>query len=408
MAVIIVGAGPAGLAVSNCLSHHGISSIILERDDCCSSLWKKRSYDRLHLHLGKEFCYLPYMPHPSSTPRFMSKDVFIDYVNLYVDRFGIRPRYGRSVVSATYDEGSGEWKVEAENVVTREMEVYVSRFLVVATGENGKAVVPKIDGLESFEGKTVHSSEYKCGKEYRGEDVLVVGCGNSGMEIACDLSNYGAHVSIVIRRPFHVLNKEIVYAGMLLAKHAPRSIVDKVMLQLKWLRYGDLSKYGIHAPKQGPFAIKFGGGRTPVIDVGTIRKIKSGNIKVCPGVSKIKGNTVLFDNGTQKNFDAIVFATGYQSTTNAWLKDHAYLMNEDGMPKTAPPNHWKGENGIYCAGFSKNGLFGISKDALAIAADISATLNVTNANLHSSLRGTSRKKDRQPSMLLSRCIRRNT
>lgn len=202
--VVIVGAGPAGLAVSNCLSHLGISNVILEREDCCASLWKKRAYNRLRLHLGKKFCSLPYMPHPSSTPRFMSKDMFIDYVDLYVKRFGIRPRHGRSVVSATYDEESRKWTVVAKNAEETEMETYVSRFLVVATGENGEGVIPKIDGLESFEGKTVHSSEYKCGREFEGNEVLVVGCGNSGMEIAYDLLNYGANVSIVVRQPVYI------------------------------------------------------------------------------------------------------------------------------------------------------------------------------------------------------------
>ncbi|KAF8014156.1 hypothetical protein BT93_H0102 [Corymbia citriodora subsp. variegata] len=373
--VLIVGAGPSGLAVSNCLSHLSIPNIVLEREDCSASLWRKRSYDRLTLHLAKEFSSLPCMPHASSSSTFMPRKCFIEYIDSYISKFGIEPIYSRSVESGLYVENEKKWRVEARNTLTQEKEVYVAQFLVVATGENSKGFIPELPGLDGFKGKIIHSSEYKSGKDYENKNVLVVGCGNSGMEISYDLSNFGAHTSIVIRNPFHVLTREMVYIGMLLCKYVPMTIADSVVTFLGKLWYGDLTSFGIHRPAKGPFHLKLASGKTPVIDIGTIKKIESGDIKVLPKIVRINGNNVVFENSVVKRFDEIIFATGYKSTANYWLKDYKYIMNKDGMPKRPYPHHWKGENGIYCVGFSKQGLAGITRDSVAIANDIDEVLH---------------------------------
>jgi indole-3-pyruvate monooxygenase len=170
--VLIVGAGPSGLAMAGCLTQHSISYVILEREDCYASLWKKRTYDRLGLHLAKEFCFLPHRTLPPDAPTFMPKDYFLRYVDGYVSEFKINPRYHRSVQSAFFDEVGKKWRIEAKNTLEGSMEVY-----------------------------SLHSNHYKSGSKYKSKDVLVVGCGNSGMEIAYDLLDHGARTSIVIRSP---------------------------------------------------------------------------------------------------------------------------------------------------------------------------------------------------------------
>lgn len=204
--VVIVGAGPSGLAISACLTQHSISHIILEKEHCNASLWRKNAYDRLNLHLASEFCYLPHMPHPPTTPTYLSKAQFLQYIDNYVEHFNINPRYCRVVESASYDEAKNKWSVEAKN--TQEggaLEVYGANFLVIATGENSEGYVPDLPGLENFEGEILHSKQYKKGSKYESKEVLVVGCGNSGMEIAYDLYNWGANPSIVIRSPVYFI-----------------------------------------------------------------------------------------------------------------------------------------------------------------------------------------------------------
>nr|DAD39881.1 TPA_asm: hypothetical protein HUJ06_014204 [Nelumbo nucifera] len=352
--VVIIGAGPSGLATSVCLNNLSIPNVILEREDCHSSLWKKRSYDCLKLHLGKEFSFLPYMPHPSTTPTFMTKNSFIQYMDEYVSHFNLCPRYCRTVESAFYDKASGQWNVVAKNKVSNEDEVYLAMFLVVATGENSQGYIPDF----------IHSSQYKSGREYVGKDVLVVGSGNSGMEIAFNLAYFGAkniHSCSESGMIVHVLSREMVYLGMNLLKFLPMFF------------YGDLSRYGIVRPKKGPFHLKQTTGRSPVLDVGTMDLIVNKDIKVFPRISRIEGTNVTFENDKVWKFDDIIFATGFKTTIKDWLEVDGDLLNDNGMPKTPFPNQWKErkeEWSLLCWGFSSRGLAGVSMDAENIAEDI--------------------------------------
>ncbi|CAL5043439.1 unnamed protein product [Urochloa decumbens] len=372
--VLIIGAGPAGLAMAACLRQHSIPYLVIEREDCIASLWRCRTYDRVKLHLAKEFCTLPHMPYPDGTPTYVPKKEFVEYLDAYAERFGIEPRYSVSVESAEYDEGARRWVVDARHMAAGTEIQFTARFLVVATGENAVGVVPEIPGIESFPRETVHSSTYRSGGGYAGKRVLVVGCGNSGMEIAYDLASHGAATSIVVRSPVHIMTKGLIRLGMTLVQHVPVTIVDFLIVTIANFTFGDLSRHVIVRPKNGPLLLKAKTGRSSVIDVGTAGLIKKGIIKVFGEISNINGNKVEFEGEKECYFDAIVFATGYKTTVNSWLKDENCIMNSDGLPKKCYPNHWKGENGLYCAGFASRGLAGISMDAKNIVDDIVSTI----------------------------------
>jgi indole-3-pyruvate monooxygenase len=205
---VIVGAGPAGLAVAACLAVKGVKYLLLERYDCIGSLWRHRTYHRLKLHLPKRFCELPLMPFPESYPEYPTREQFLDYLDDYAMAFNIHPMCRQNVVSAEYD---GEfWTVRTKEVIAAAIDdeeavlssntrVYRSRWLVVATGENAEPVVPEIEGIDTFKGQVMHSSDYRSGEGYEGKHVLVVGCGNSGMEVSLDLANYNVQTSMVVR-----------------------------------------------------------------------------------------------------------------------------------------------------------------------------------------------------------------
>lgn len=195
---VIVGAGPSGLAAAACLKERGVPSIILERSNCVASLWRLKTYDRLTLHLPKQFCELPLMRFPPDSPTYPTKQQFIDYLESYAKRFDISPRFSEAVAQAEYDATLGFWRVKTVGGKGEEKE-YMCRWLVVATGENAEAVVPEIEGSEEFGGVLKHTSFYKSGEEFKGKRVLVVGCGNSGMEVCLDLCNHNARPSLVVR-----------------------------------------------------------------------------------------------------------------------------------------------------------------------------------------------------------------
>ncbi|CAJ1879825.1 unnamed protein product [Sphenostylis stenocarpa] len=371
--VIIVGAGPSGLSAAACFTKHSIPYIILEREDCFASLWKKYSYDRLHLHLRKQFCQLPHKPFPPSFPPYVPKNQFLQYLDDYVSHFAIAPLYRRTVELAQYDASSCRWRVEARNGDSGEVEEYCGRFLVVATGETSDPFVPEVEGLSSFPGKVIHSTGFASGKEFKDEHVLVVGSGNSGMEIALDLVNHGAKTSILVRSPVHFLSREMVSWGLFLQKYLSLSFVDSLMVILSTMFYGDVTKYGVRRPNEGPFYMKVKYGKYPVIDVGTYEKIKSGELKVLAAeIESVRGKDVLFKNGELHPFDSIVFCTGFKRSTNKWLKGDDYLLNDDGLPKPSYPIHWKGNNGLYCVGLSRRGFYGAGADAQNIANHISS------------------------------------
>ncbi|RZS12847.1 hypothetical protein BHM03_00044352 [Ensete ventricosum] len=409
---IIVGAGPSGLAVGACLREQGVPFVILERADCIASLWQKRTYDRLRLHLPKQFCQLPKLPFPEEFPEYPTRKQFIGYLESYAKQFDISPRFNQSVQSAKYDETSGLWRVTAvvagDDSGNRSAEVeYIGRWLVAATGENAEKVVPELEGLGEFGGDVKHVCDYKSGEVYRGKRVLVVGCGNSGMEVSLDLCDHDASPSMVVRDSVHVLPREVLgkstfELAVLLMKWLPLWLADRILVVLAWLVFGNVEKLGLKRPSTGPLELKNTQGRTPVLDIGAIGKIRSGEIKVVPGIKRfIPGKVELVD-GQLLDVDSVILATGYRSNVPRWLRVLLFLWNrflcffrllvpcgggklisggfnlqgsdfffsKDGLPKSPFPNGWKGSCGLYAAGFTRRGLSGAAADGVRIADDI--------------------------------------
>ncbi|KAI3513750.1 hypothetical protein L1887_11880 [Cichorium endivia] len=372
---VIVGAGPSGLAAAACLKNHGVPAMILEQANCIASLWQFKTYDRLRLHLPKQFCQLPHLPFPKDFPTYPTKEQFLSYLESYAKNFDLKPVFNATVVSAEYDSACRFWRVK-----TKATE-YVCQWLIVATGENAVEVVPRFEGMDEFNGPIVHTSSYKSGEGFVNKRVLVVGCGNSGMEVCLDLCNSNAFPSIVVRDSLHVLPQEMFGIStfglsMWLLKWLPVRMVDQLLLFVSRCILGDTSLLGLDRPKLGPLELKGISGKTPVLDVGTLAKIRSGDIKVYPGIKRLECNIVEFVDGRKENFDAIILATGYRSNVPTWLKDTNLFSQKDGFPKKKFVEGWKGERGLYAVGFTKRGLFGASIDASRVAKEISLHWNL--------------------------------
>ncbi|PUZ55611.1 hypothetical protein GQ55_5G226100 [Panicum hallii var. hallii] len=368
---IIVGAGPSGLAAAACLAARGVPATVLEMADSLASTWRHRTYDRLTLHLPKRFCELPLLPFPEGYPEYPSKDQFVAYMEGYAAAAGVAPRFGARVEEAAFDAAAGAWAVR----LAGGDELLLARWLVVATGENAVPRRPEFPGAGLFEGPVVHTCDYKSGEAFSGRKVLVVGCGNSGMEVSLDLCRHGAKPSLVVRNTVHVLPREMFGLStfgiaMALLRLFSVPAVDRILLAAARLALGDTGKLGLRRPKTGPMELKNLTGRTPVLDVGTLGHIKTGKIKVVGAVKEVTQRGVRFADGKEEQFDAIILATGYRSNVPSWLKDGGEVFTSQGMPKVPFPNGWRGKNGLYTVGFSQRGLLGASSDALNIARDI--------------------------------------
>ncbi|CAN6197621.1 unnamed protein product [Urochloa humidicola] len=372
---IVVGAGPAGLSVAACLRAKGVPSVILDRADCVASLWQRRTYDRLRLHLPRHFCELPGMPFPEHYPEYPTKRQFVDYLEAYAARAGVEPRFNQAVTSARYDAAAGLWRVLAEDAVSGDATEYIGRWLVVATGENAELIEPEFEGAKEFGGPISHVSEYKSGEAYRGKRVLVVGCGNSGMEVCLDLCDHNALPAMVVRdSKVHVLPREMFgvatfSVAVFLLRFLPLRLVDMILVLLARLFLGNLEKLGIRRPAGGPLELKNSRGRTPVLDIGALARIRSGDIEVVPGIKRFFHGGAELTDGRHVTADAVILATGYHSNVPQWLKGSDFFTQE-GYPRVPFPDGWKGESGLYSVGFTRRGLSGVSSDAVKVAHDI--------------------------------------
>jgi len=305
--VVVIGAGPAGLAVGACLRREGISFVILERADRISPAWH-RHYERLHLHTPKSSSALPYLPFPSNYPTYPSRQQIIDYLEDYSHKFNLTPRLGEEVKRA--EPVGDHWEVETSKGS------YRSQALIIATGLNMIPCTPEWPGLSSFAGKVLHSSQYSKGAEFKDQRVLVVGFGNSGGEIAIDLWERGAYLALSVRSPVNIIPRDLLGIPIAtvanLTRALPDSLVDILMRPILAVAIGDMRSYGLRPLGVGPATQIARTAHVPLIDVGTIHLIKQNHISVHPGITSFEGNSVEFEDNMKQDFDAVILATGYR------------------------------------------------------------------------------------------------
>lgn len=312
---IVIGAGPAGLAVAACLQRKGLSNVILERAACVAPSWHNH-YHRLHLHTDKGSSALPFLPMPKAYPRYPSREQVIDYFEGYAAHFGIQPHFYQEVVGAQHD--GEKWHIETKD------SRYQARFLVLATGYASVPNQVGFSGQDVFAGNILHSSEYTSAAPYRGQRVLVIGFGNSGGEIALDLLENGAYPGLSVRSPTNIIPREILSVPIVTLavplSYLPTKVADTLTRAVTSVRYGNLSKYGLKRPRYGPLEEIEQKSRIPVIDVGTVAQIKQGHIKVYPQVTSFCQKGVSFSDGKAAPFETVIMATGFKPDLPEFLQ----------------------------------------------------------------------------------------
>lgn len=342
--ILVIGAGPAGLAASACLRHEGVSHVVVEREAAVASAWR-RHYDRLHLHTTKTYSALPLTPWPRDVPRYPSREQTVQYLEAYAQQHQVKPRLGIQV-HAVRRAGEGFVVDTSEGTKT-------PRVVVMATGYNGRPTLPAFAGLDDFRGMTLHASRYRNPAAFQGKRTLVVGCGNSGAEIALDLAEHGVDVSMVVRGPVHVVPRDLFgrptqHTNVLLSR-LPLGLRDAIAVATVGRVVGDLSRWGIVRPAMGPNRMIEELGRIPMLDIGTIAMVKQGRIRVMPAVRSVRPDAVGFADGAEHPFEAIVLATGYSPGLDQLIEGFAAIADGRGRP------HRFGEEtdipGLYFVGF---------------------------------------------------------
>ncbi|GAB3545729.1 flavin-containing monooxygenase [Spirosoma fluminis] len=344
---IIIGAGPAGLAMAGQLAHRKLPFTVLEASDYIGVSWRNH-YDRLHLHTVKQYSALPHLPYPAEYPTYVSRLQVVEYLERYAGHFGIKPLFNQKVVSL--ERIGNTWRVQTET------DTFTADRVVVSTGYNRVPNKPELSGQRNFRGIIWHSHEYRNGAPFRNENVLVVGMGNTGAELALDLLEHGASPVISVRGPVNIIRRDMfgrpAQPTAIFLNRFPNWFYDFVAGLSQKLTVGDLSKYGLGKPAHPP-SYDTRRGKIPVIDLGTIDQIKAGAIAVVPAIEQVNARTVTFADGRELPFDAIVLATGYRPGLAPILGDQLsnQVLNERGYPK----HLWFSDpqlNGLYFLGFA--------------------------------------------------------
>jgi cation diffusion facilitator CzcD-associated flavoprotein CzcO len=369
--VVVIGAGPAGLACGAMLRRRGVQPVLLEQSEQVAATWR-RAYDRLHLHTVRWMSDLPGHPMPRRHGRWPSRDSFVSYLERYADVHALDVRHGRQVEAIR--RGDGGWEVAtADGPIA-------ARAVVVATGLNRKPFVPDWPGIESFEGELFHSSEYRNPRPYLGQSVLVVGSGNSGAEIATDLAEGGARVRLSMRTSPHVIPREMFgmpgqLSGMLV-RQLPRRLADAYSGAFERLAFGDLSKYGVSPPARGAYTQVVRDGVVPIVDVGFVDTLKAGGIEPVAGVTGFSDGEVQLEGGAPVRADAVIAATGYSSGL-AELVGSLGVLDERERPKSCGGRSPAGAEGLFFVGFTQpvtGNLFEIRSEAKQVAAAVTSLL----------------------------------
>ena len=204
-AVLIAGGGHAGLSIAARLTQLGVDTLIVDREERIGDNWRNR-YHALTLHNQVQVNHLPYMPFPPNWPVYIPKDKLARWFEAYVESMEINFWTGTELASAKYDDAAGRWTAQLnQKEGTRTLR---PRHIIMATGVSGIPRMPDIPSLKNFAGPVVHSSQYGDSTAWRGREVLVVGTGNSGHDIAQDLYSNGARVTLVQRSPTSVFSIE--------------------------------------------------------------------------------------------------------------------------------------------------------------------------------------------------------
>ncbi len=305
----------------------GLGVTVLEKADSVGAVWR-RHYDRLHLHTDRNHSGLPRMPMPGDYPVYPSRAQVVDYLDSYAARFGIDPVFNTEVTSIRRD-GAG-WLAETSRGA------FSAPVVVVATGIADAPYRPSWPGIETFRGPIVHSSDYRNPDAFTGKRVLVVGFGNSGGEIALDLAEARVDVAIAVRSPVQIIPRDLlglpILTWVILYRHLPARLVDIINAPVLRLAVGNFQKLGLRRAAKGPRQMVEEDGHVPLIDIGTLAKIRDGSIKVRGGINRLTVDGVVFADGTQEPFDAIILATGFRPNLRRLLPG-VDVLDAQGMPR---------------------------------------------------------------------------
>lgn len=364
----IVGAGPAGIAAARAFLANGLTIDVFERHASIGGIWDQDNdgspmYDSAHFISSRhESGYIGH-PMPDSYPDYPNHRQILAYLRDVADASGVTERVHLGVgVDHAQQDADGRWQVQLSTGETR-----TYRTLTCANGTQWHPSMPTVPG--AFTGMLLHSSAYRHAAMFDGKRVLVVGAGNSGIDIACDAAQRADTAAISVRRGYYLVPKHIfgmpadVFASS--GPELPMRVAQRVFPRLLKIVAGDPTKYGWPKPDHKLFESH------PIVNDQIVHYLRHGDITVRGDIARFDGDVVEFADGTREPFDVVVMATGFR--TEVPYLDRSYFRWKGNRPSLYMRLWSQDHDGLAAVGFTEGdggayGLFDNMADAIARSA----------------------------------------
>jgi putative flavoprotein involved in K+ transport len=335
--VVVVGAGPAGLAAAAMLKRRGVEPLVLERTGEVASSWRSR-YDSLRLNTPRFTSTLPGYRMPRRYGRWPVRDDVVEYLEEYARLHELRIQFETELSRVERaDRATGSKNDNARWLLDTSSGQIPTRFAVLATGHDADPKLPDWPGREGFAGELIHSADYRNPEPLKGKDVLVVSARNTGTEIAYELATSGGcRVWTSMRTPPSVFPREwprgfpLNYSSVLLESF-PDAALDQVGFLSQRLIYGNLSKHGIPRAPLGVQSATKKRHVSVLVDAGFIRALKDGKLKLVAAVERFDGPEVVLADGSRLQPQVVIAATGYNRNLPG-IVGHLGILDEYGVP----------------------------------------------------------------------------
>ena len=336
--VIIVGAGPAGLAAAYHLQGRGVAYSVLEKGTVGWS-WQHH-YESLNLNSHKKLAALPGLAMPREYPIYPSRSEFVAYLQTYASRFSLRIRERTNVFRAVHNQSG--WRLDTNRGP------FHAKALIMATGVWSNPFTPEFVGSNDFKGCILHSKDYHKASEFVGKKVLIIGSGSSAVDIALDLARERVAVALAVRSGINLVPRTssawaVQFTAFFLKKRFTRALMVPVISLLR----PDFSIWGL---PQSPLS-RSDPRYHPVVGYEIVEAVREKKVTVYSAVKQFFEHDVGFEDGNKAAFDVVIFATGYRPTLQL-VKEYISLDSEgypalDGCRSAVNPH-------LYCVGFSRS------------------------------------------------------
>ncbi|MBS1548260.1 MAG: NAD(P)-binding domain-containing protein [Bacteroidetes bacterium] len=327
--VCIIGAGASGITTAKAMKSAGIAFDCYEAGSKIGGNWlymndngMSSSYRSLHINTSKQLMEYSDFPMPKEYPDYPSHRYIYEYFENYVDHFQIREHIQfNSLVEKVEKLDNHRFMVYVQG---KEPQEYSD--VIVANGHHWQPKYPQFEG--EFSGEITHAHDYKTYEGFENKKVLIVGIGNSAVDIACELTTVAESVTISTRSGAHILPKYLFgiptdHLSKPPLAYAPLGVQISILKLALWLNVGNQKNYGLPTPKREILK------EHPTISQELLNKIGHGKIKIKPNISKLNGKNVLFTDQSTQEFDHIIYATGYSVSFPFFDKNFIHAENNE-------------------------------------------------------------------------------